>query len=78
VLAAPGSELLEIAGVDGAKGAAAQAAVGAAVRAKVASTAAIRVFSFNLVTLSYGVGAVKVRLAVEVPLFTVNVEASCT
>jgi hypothetical protein len=73
VLAAPGSELLEIAGVDGAKGAAAQAAVGAAVRAKVASTAAIRVFSFNLVTLSYGTtGAVKVRLAVEVPLFTDN------
>ena len=73
MLAAPGSELLEIAGVDGANGAAAQAAVGAAVRAKVASTAAIRVFSFNLVTLSYGAtGAVKVRLAVEVPLFTVN------
>ena len=73
MLAAPGSELLEIAGVDGAKGGKAQAAVGAAVRAKVASTAAIRVFSFNLVTLSYGTtGAVKVRLAVEVPLFTDN------
>ena len=66
---------MEITGVEGGAGAA-QAAIGAVVRAKVASTAAIRVFSFNLVTLSYGVGAVKVRLAVEVELFTVKVVES--
>ena len=51
MLIAPGSELLEITGVEGGAGAA-QAAIGAVVRAKVASTAANRVFSFNLVTLS--------------------------